>query len=140
MSDAKDTFRTLLKENGYSLTRQRAVIFDILAGQEPMSMNDLIQKAVGLLDKVSVYRTTALFEKLGIVHRVNIGWKYKLELADRFAEHHHHLACKSCGRVIAINTSELETFMDKVAKQHEFQAAEHQIEIQGYCQDCRSES
>ena len=138
MSEPKDTLRTILKQAGYSITKQRMLVFGLMLGQEPMLMSQLIKKADGRIDTVSIYRTIALFEKLGIVQRLNIGWKYKFELTDKFADHHHHLSCKNCGKVIEINEHALEDFISEVAKQNSFHAVEHQVEVQGYCEICKT--
>lgn len=99
-------------------------------------MRELQQLAGSGLDRASLYRIIAVFEKLGIAHRVNIGWKYKIELSDRFSEHHHHMTCLHCHKIIPINEQELEQFINNLSVQHEFQPIEHQIEIQGYCSTC----
>ena len=136
MPKTTDTLKTILKQNGYSVTKQRLIIFDLLAGNEALAMTQLIKKALGRIDTVSIYRNIALFEKLGIVQRLNIGWKYKFELTDKFAEHHHHLTCKTCGKVIEINEYSLESFIQQVADQNKFVAQKHQIEVQGLCSEC----
>lgn len=138
MASTDTLFETILKENGYSLTKQRKVLFDLLAGQEPLSMHELVVKAAESMDRASVYRTVEVFEKVGIVRRINIGWKYKLELSDKFTEHHHHLTCLSCKHIVPINETALETFIHKLATEYAFKPIEHQIEIQGYCEACTS--
>lgn len=99
-------------------------------------MHQLVQRVQGI-DRASVYRAVDLFERLGIVQRLNTGWKYKLELTDKFAEHHHHLTCTSCGATLAMNESELEALIAKLAAAHNFKPAAHQIEIQGLCSNCQ---
>lgn len=140
MSEHQGALAGLLKTHGYSLTRPRQILFDLLVGCEPTSMRVLCQRAVASMDRASVYRTVALFEQIGAVHRVNIGWKYKIELSDTFAEHHHHLTCLKCKRIIPINAGALESFIDTLAKSHDFQPAEHQIEVQGFCNSCRPQN
>lgn len=88
------------------------------------------------INRASVYRAVDLFERLGIVQRLNTGWKYKLELSDKFAEHHHHLTCSRCGRTVPMNEAELETVIERLAKTHNFTPTAHQIEIQGLCNTC----
>lgn len=136
MSQIKPTIATILKDSGYSVTEQRLYIFQILEGKEPLTMFELYTIARGKLDRASVYRTVALFEKLGIVQRVNIGWKYKIELSDRFAEHHHHLTCLNCHKVIPISEQELEAFINGLANSYHFKPIDHQVEVQGYCETC----
>jgi Fur family ferric uptake transcriptional regulator len=139
MSSARDTFKQLLKTNGQSVTKARLQVFEALLGQEPLAMHTLVERA-GQVDRASVYRAVDLFERLGIVQRLNTGWKYKLELSDRFAEHHHHLTCTQCGQTISMNEAELETLITKLAASHRFRPNAHQIEIQGLCEQCQLKS
>lgn len=132
-----ETFKAILKASGLSVTQPRLAVFKALLGQEPLSMHELAER-VGKVDRASVYRAVELFENLGVIHRVSIGWKYKLELTDKFAEHHHHLTCTNCGRTTPINETELEALITKLAASHGFSPLSHQIEIQGLCRDCRN--
>jgi len=136
MSSKKYDLEEMLRESGHSITKQRVLVFDLLTDQEPMTMYELYDRAKGRLDRASIYRIITLFEKLGIVQRINIGWKYKIELSDKFAEHHHHLTCLHCHKVIPINEHDLETFITNLATGHNFSPIEHQVEVQGYCQSC----
>lgn len=131
--------KKILRENGYSITKQRQLIFELLVGQEPRSLTELYEQVKTKLDRTSVYRTVTLFERIGIVKRVNIGWKYKVELSDQFAEHHHHLTCLKCHRITPISENELEEFMNNLSAKHLFTPVEHQVEIQGYCAACREQ-
>lgn len=131
-----ESFKSLLKTSGRSVTKPRLAVFRALLGQEPLSMHQLVGKARGV-DRASVYRAVDLFKSLGIVQRLNTGWKYKLELTDKFAEHHHHLTCTNCGRTIAMNETELEQLIHRLAGAHNFVPSAHQIEIQGLCQNCK---
>jgi len=136
MASLKDIFKTLLKENGYSVTGARLAVFDALLGKEPMSMHHLVEQ-VSTIDRASVYRAVELFENLSIAQRIYTGWKYKIELTDTFNSHHHHLTCTNCGRTVAMSEQELESFIDSIAKRHGFTPSAHQIEIQGLCPDCQ---
>lgn len=136
MSSAIDSLRHLLKEAGYSITNARLTVFKALEGQEQLSMAQLVKRADGI-DRASVYRTIELFEQLEIVQRVNIGWKYKLELTDRFAAHHHHLTCTNCGKIIAIEEHRLELAIEQLARDYNFKPTAHQIELQGLCAECQ---
>lgn len=136
MTARKETFKHLLKDAGYSLTKARLSVFEAFLGNhEPMSMGQLVA-VTPAVDRASVYRAVELFERLGVIQRITTGWKYKLELSDRFTDHHHHLTCTSCDRIITINEYELEQFIAEVAQRAHFAPSAHQIEIQGICEDC----
>lgn len=129
--------KKILKENGASLTKPRLVVFKLLENKDPQSMNTLLKMSSNKLDKASLYRTINLFEKLGIINRVNFGFKYKVELSDSFSHHHHHLSCTSCGRII--NTEEdhrLEDIISELASAYSFRPISHQLEIEGLCAAC----
>jgi Fur family ferric uptake transcriptional regulator len=136
MSSPRENFKELLKQNGQSITAARLRVFEALLGQEPLPMHDLVKRA-GQVDRASVYRAVDLFERLCIVQRLNTGWKYKLELSDKFAEHHHHLTCVHCGKTIAMNENELESLIGRLASEYGFKPTAHQIEIQGLCSNCQ---
>jgi len=136
MSQINHDIATILRDNGLSVTKQRLLIFELLENSEPLTMYELYDLAKEQLDRASLYRIIAAFEKLGIVQRLNIGWKYKIELSDKFAEHHHHLTCLGCNKVIPINEDELETFLKGLSANYKFKPVDHQVEIQGYCENC----
>ena len=136
--DPKQLLEKVLRENNYSVTAARQRVFQLLLGQEPQFMHQLLARAGDTVDRVSIYRTIELYERLGIVHRIPIGWKYKLELSDIFLAHHHHISCLACGKVTAIKEDEsLERLIEKMSAAAHFRLQAHQLELQGYCQNCQ---
>lgn len=137
-TEAKDLLQKILKDNDYSLTKPRQLVCEILLGSDPLAMRDLVNKAGGRIDRASLYRTIALFEKLGIVQRIYIGWKYKIELSDIFTHHHHHISCLKCGKIVAITEEDkIEQLIENLAAKHGFVAQNHQLEIRGLCPSCQ---
>src|SRR5687767_10640963 len=98
MNGEAPTLKQALQSQGYSLTKTRQHVFNALADSDTLSMSQLTGKLRQKMDRASVYRTVELFEKLGIINRLQIGWKYKLELSEAFAGHHHHATCMECGK------------------------------------------
>ncbi|HSH18078.1 MAG TPA: Fur family transcriptional regulator [Candidatus Saccharimonadales bacterium] len=130
-------FKKILTDNGHHVTKARQATFALLLSPEPLAVRDILEKANGTVDRVSIYRNIELFEKLGIVHRIYVGWKYKLELSDQFVSHHHHLSCLTCGKVIDIEDEKhIDAFIHQVAAQFGFTPRRHQFEIDGYCNRC----
>jgi Fur family ferric uptake transcriptional regulator len=137
MIEPQEQFRTVLKTAAYSLTKTRRLVFAALQDKEPQTMHEVVAGCYGQANRASVYRTIKLFEELGIVQRLQIGWKYKLELSDRFHHHHHHLTCQKCGQTFALPSDEkLEQRLRQLARQQNFQMQGHQLEIQGLCSTC----
>jgi Fur family ferric uptake transcriptional regulator len=100
-------------------------------------MQQVVTRSAGV-DRASVYRTIALFERIGIVQRLQTGWKYRLELSDSFHEHHHHATCIECGCTISLHEdAKLEQFLAELAQKYHFKLSAHQLELQGLCQNCQ---
>jgi Fur family ferric uptake transcriptional regulator len=139
MTEPIEQLQTTLKDHHYSLTKSRQLIFAALQDKEPQTMHEIVEACRGQVDRASVYRTIALFELLGIVQRLQIGWKYKLELSDDFHHHHHHLTCRQCGKTIPLSEDyQLEERLRALAASQNFTMQGHQLEIQGYCQTCQA--
>jgi len=134
----EDLFYRTLKQNKFSVTGARTLVFEALQDEEPLSMAELQIKLDGMVDRASLYRTVDLFEKLGIVQRLQNGWKYKLELADDFNFHHHHISCKNCGLTLPVREDlTLEASIRTLAMEYGFTEATHQLEIRGLCPRCQ---
>lgn len=137
MTEPINQFRALLKQHGQKATSARLLVFEALQDKEPQTIQEVYSYCAGLADRSSVYRAISLFERLGIVKRLQIGWKYKLELSDDFQHHHHHLTCLSCGKTIPLpEDTELEKRLRALSDDNDFTITEHQLEIQGYCKNC----
>jgi Fur family ferric uptake transcriptional regulator len=53
-------------------------------------------------------------------------------------EHHHHLACVSCGRVLEIDESYVRPVADRVAAETGFVIDDARLDFYGRCGDCRA--
>lgn len=134
----EDLLTDTLKAAGYSLTKPRLAVFTALQAGKPRSMRELTLDLSSVINRASIYRTVELFEKLGIVVRVQSGWKYKIELSDTFLPHHHHLTCLNCGRIVSYDEpDELDNLINRIASEHGFLPKEHSMEISGLCPQCR---
>ncbi|MFZ1323588.1 MAG: Fur family transcriptional regulator [Candidatus Saccharimonadales bacterium] len=134
-----DKLQTELKLAGYSLTRPRLTVFSALQGTKPRTMRELVDSLEGIIDRASVYRTVSLYEELGIVTRIQYGWKYRLELSDAFTPHHHHLTCQQCQRVISFDEPDgLDGMLAQIAAENKYIPLSHNLEIFGLCAHCQA--
>ena len=54
------------------------------------------------------------------------------------AEHHHHLVCDTCGKLIPFVDDELERAIRKIARRTDFSLSDHDVTLHGICADCGS--
>jgi Fur family ferric uptake transcriptional regulator len=52
------------------------------------------------------------------------------------AGHHHHLVCRSCGATVEVEGRAVETWAERVAREHGFVDVEHTVEVGGTCARC----
>lgn len=138
MNSSQDLLAQTLKEHDLSVTTSRRIVFLALEDTEPLSMAQLVQKVSPDTHRTSVYRTVELFEKLGIIQRIQIGWKYKLELSNEFQDHHHHLTCMKCGKIESFQEPDImHSLLEIIASEKHFNLQRHQLELQGVCATCQ---
>lgn len=93
----------------------------------------------------TIYRTLDLLTRTGHVNKITLGdgkSRYEFRSGER-KDHHHHLICLKCGRIINYTDfvqEELELVKkigDALAKKHNFHIQDHNIEFLGVCEKCR---
>lgn len=130
---------SVLQNHHKSLTAPRKLLFDQLLRGKPLAMRQLVYSVKNSVDRATVYRTIQLFEDIGVTHRLYIGWKYVIELAEDFQPHHHHILCQNCGKIVAIHSfDKLESAINEAARRESFRLVSHQVELQGICTDCEA--
>ena len=130
-------FKKLLKQAGYFITAPRKHIFELLQEHPALTLKQLIHLTKDH-DQATVYRTVDLFEELGVINRLRLGWHTKIELSDLFQHHHHHLTCTQCGKVTDLEEDlEVEQSINKLAAKIHFKAIDHNLEIRGVCNSCQ---
>ncbi len=130
------TIARALKQHHLSVTAPRKQLYAVLSTNEPLTMQEL-QVLLPTIDKTTIYRTVALFESIGIVQRLQIGWKYKIELSNQYQDHHHHITCTECGQTVALpEDSIIEEQLNVLARAQGFTPKDHQLEVRGLCHQC----
>ncbi len=103
------------------------------------SIDELLQgvvRALGAADYSTVFRAVSGMERDGLVHRIDLGdGKVHYELAE---EHHEHIRCDSCGRVVEVPGCVLEDATSAVTASTGFKVTSHQLLFSGMCPDCNS--
>jgi Fur family ferric uptake transcriptional regulator len=53
-------------------------------------------------------------------------------------QHHHHLACRTCGATVEVDAPELEQWSQAIAAEHGYHDLHHVLELNGICPSCRA--
>lgn len=135
MSDQSD-----LKTMGLKATFPRLKILDIFrkADQRHLSAEDVYRTLIGEnveIGLATVYRVLTQFEQAGILARSQFdSGKAVFELND--GDHHDHLICTNCGKVMEFTDTEIEKRQHKIAKDNNFVLESHAMVLYGICEGC----
>ena len=134
---------------GYRMTVPRQAIMDVLSKTDKhLSAEDIYMKVHKIYPNVgltTVYRTLELLTRMGSVLKFDFGdGRARYELIEGpGGEHHHHLICTGCKRII-----EYTEFIDEemeflkraekgLSKKYNFDIKNHIIQFYGLCDRCR---
>jgi Fur family ferric uptake transcriptional regulator len=130
----------ILREHGNKLTPQRHLILRVLASSHDHLTPELIYEksrssdpTIGL---VTVYRTLELLTNLGLVCKVHLQEGCHSYMMRRPLEHHHHLICSGCGKVVDFTNCNLLDMEEKLAQESGFNIKSHLLEFYGLCPSC----
>jgi Fe2+ or Zn2+ uptake regulation protein len=99
-------------------------------------LHEAVVRELGGADYSTVFRAVLGFEKDGLIHRIDLGdGKVHYELAE---EHHEHIRCDLCGRVVEVPGCVLEDASAAVTSSTGFKVTSHQLLFSGVCPDCKS--
>lgn len=83
----------------------------------------------------TVYRTVARLARSGALD-VLMRDDGEATYVQGSRSHHHHLVCRSCGRVEEISEPMVESWTRDVAEAHGFSDVSHQLTVYGTCSAC----
>lgn len=137
---ALDKFERFLHLKDLRLTEARAAIVEAaMARKGHYPIDELIAdlKARGIRgSKATVYRTLPLLAEAGILQPAIVVADSKSYETTFGREHHDHLLCGRCGRVIEFEFEAFEILQREVASKHGFRLESHYHELVGTCPDC----
>ncbi|HEY1101560.1 MAG TPA: transcriptional repressor, partial [Myxococcota bacterium] len=143
--DPREVLRDFITKNGLKNSRQRELIAETFFGAAGhLSVDELLER-VRIEDpkvgQATVYRTMKLLAKCGLaeVHQFGDGHTRYEHVAVGDHEHHDHLICTACGKIIEFVNPQIEKLQDAVAEAHGFAVHTHKMELYGICADCQKE-
>ncbi len=134
------------KNKGLRLTRQRAVIIDLLDSAEGhLDARELLEAArlqIPDIDKTTVYRTIRKLRLLGLIDELDL---LHFQHEGHFYEPlrgkmHLHAVCLGCGLVLEPQPESWQTVEHEVEESTGFSITMARVEMGGYCPRCRKKS
>jgi Fur family ferric uptake transcriptional regulator len=141
MKDLFRKFKNILGSHNYKMTSQRRDILEVLIENQHnhFSADKLLSKVREINSDIglaTIYRNLELFCKLGITIQMDFDSSYKYYELNLDENHHHHLICIRCGKIIEFNDQALEKFENELESEYNFSIMNHRIKFHGLCQEC----
>ena len=142
-----ESYNEIIERNwpeGIKKTRQRMDIFEILyASDLPLSAieiySEITKKHPEDMYAIStVYRNLLAFEKAGVISKSVLSTEDNAVYELKNKKHRHYAVCLKCHKKFAINACPLHVIEDDIAASVPgFDITGHNLEVYGYCKDCR---
>ena len=140
MLSKEDVFKKYLTSRKLKFTAERQAILDRVFENHKHFEADELLVDLRLNDmkisKATIYRTLALLVKSGLLREVIFGERHAHYEHVYGHEHHDHLVCNNCGKIIEFTEHRIEKLQDEVCRKNKFKADSHRLQIQGLCEDC----
>jgi Fur family transcriptional regulator, ferric uptake regulator len=140
MEELEKIFISYLKAKGLRCTPERKEIlngiFSIKSHFDADTLYDFLKKQKSTLSKATIYRSLPLFLQSGILKespRSQGRSQYELIYGH---DHHDHLICLSCNRIIEFKHEGIEKLQKQVCRAYQFTPVDHNLSIRGYCNEC----
>jgi Fur family transcriptional regulator, ferric uptake regulator len=132
---------SILRENGYRLTPQRRAVLQVIFASNghltPAEIHQRVSAEYPGTGLVTVYRALEILGRLGLICEVHSGGNCRSYLVRKPQEHHHHLICSGCGRVVDFAGCDLGRLESRLSRETGFAVEGHLLEFLGLCPACQ---
>jgi Fur family ferric uptake transcriptional regulator len=131
---------TVLREQGVQVTAQRLAVLRAVSGQPHGTADDVaevVRSEIGAISRQAVYDALGILADKGLIRRIQpAGSPARFE--DRVGDNHHHVICRSCGRMVDVDCAVGDTPCLIAADDSGYEIDEAEVVYWGRCPDCLS--
>ena len=134
----KEDLSNILIKHGFKITLPRLAILSVFSHECKPVNAEIIHKKLKKekINIVTIYRTLASFELLGILKRVEL--QKDSTYYELAGHHHHHIICTNCGFIESFDECDILSLSKKtLAQSSQFKTINnHSLELFGVCNTC----
>lgn len=131
-TDAKKTIKG-------KITKHKISVLQLFELHKHLDANQIYNKLNQQNEKISlatIYRILSAFELDGLIIKNNFIDDLAVYEFANPSEHHDHLICTNCNKIIEFFNEELEMLQSAIALDFGFEILNHRLNIYGVCKDC----
>jgi Fe2+ or Zn2+ uptake regulation protein len=130
---------TLLKSRSIPVTAQRLAVIKAVSGRPHCTADDIaeaVRDEIGTISRQAVYNVLGVLSENGIIRRIQpAGSPARYE--DRVGDNHHHLVCRTCGKMADVDCAVGYTPCLTAAEDSGFKIDEAEVIYWGLCPECQ---
>jgi Fur family ferric uptake transcriptional regulator len=131
----------VLSQAGLKRGASRERVIELLATKpcalSAVEIEDELRASGRPTGRASVYRVLDLLVEHGLIERLEVGdGQARFERSHPDGEHHHHLVCDRCGRLVAFDDPGLERAIGRLSERLGVRIDSHDVLLRGACQRC----
>jgi Fur family transcriptional regulator, ferric uptake regulator len=134
-------FKHSLERRGLKYTPERREILKAIMSAHSHFDADWLffemHKSGAKASRATIYRSLTLLCEVGILREVFRGPHGSYYEHVYGHEHHEHMICLKCGKVLEFSSPRLEALQDKACHVIKFRPVHHHLQVFGYCKACR---
>jgi len=134
-------FEAFLRTRKLRVTEpRRQILLAAWATHEHFSAEDLysqLRQAGSRASRATVYRTLGLLVEGGFLAALDGGQGQMLYEHILGHQHHDHMICLGCGKILEFRCGDIETLQEEQARQFGFRVVNHTLILEGYCALCQ---
>jgi len=129
-----------LRAAGLRVTPQRQAIIQVLEESDrPLNVEEILSRMAGYRSGIpTVYRNLQQFAEQGWVESMVGSDQVMRFVRCHSSEHHHHLQCEGCGRMVEVEGCGLGKALKHMETESGFLITRHQLQLFGLCPACRN--
>ena len=142
----EEDLKKIIRSMGLKITDQRLLIItclhdaEVKLGERHVTAQELYERVVKRDPSVgfaTVYRFLRDLANKNFVTEVRMGGQAsRYELTTK--EHHDHLTCTNCGKIVEFENKKIEKLQEQVAEYFGFVLTNHILELYGLCSSCQT--
>ncbi len=136
--DVTEDAEGLLREHGLQVTAQRLAVLAVVSARPHATADELaddVRGRIGSVSRQAVYDALGMLAENGLVRRIQpAGSAARYE--DRVGDNHHHLVCRTCGRMDDVDCAVGSAPCLTAADDWSYEIDEAEVIYWGRCPEC----
>jgi len=128
----------LLRRHGLQVTAQRLAVLRAVSDRPHSTADEidkLVRAGIGAVSRQAVYDALGVLTDKGVLRRIQPA-RSPARYEDRVDDNHHHLICRTCGRMVDVDCAVGDTPCLTAADDLGYEIDEAEVIYWGRCPEC----